>query len=145
MYVHSCCCIYFFEWSSFYSNWFYKFFSKGLTKSWKNKMEKDFPSPSLSWARPTSLLPPPRPRPAFPPFPFLSRRGPAPARPSQRRTPLPFAAADDRAGPRSSVTATWGPAVTPVPYLESGQDTSPSSTPARDPREQSLPRQPLAL
>ena len=113
-------------------------------------MEKDFLSPSLSRAQPTSL---PSPAACFPSFPLsLPCSGPASARPtswprcsSQRRTPLPFATADDRAGPRFSVTARWGPAVRLVSHLESGQDTSPSSTLARVSRELSSFRPILAL
>jgi hypothetical protein len=79
-------------------------FQKGLSKSWKNKKEKDFLSPSLSRARPTSSPPPRGLLSLLPPFSSLLR--PAPARPtlwprrsSQRRTPLPFAAAADKAVP----------------------------------------------
>ena len=96
MYVHSCCCIYFVEWSSFNSNWFYKFFSKGLSKSWKNKKEKISSSPPCLGLGPLLSSP----RGLLSPFPFLSRRGPSAstAQPAPRASSL-LAAAADKADP----------------------------------------------
>jgi hypothetical protein len=84
---------------------------------------------SLTHSRSRHSFPPP-PRGLF--SPFLS---PA-TRPSPRptleqpasRSRLPSAAAADRADPRPWDTDKWDPAVKAVPYLVSGQDSSPNPT-----------------
>ena len=130
MSVHSCCCIYFVEWSSFRSNWFYKFFSKGLSKAGK----KRFPLP-LSISGSAHFFPPLRP--AFPPSPFLflapaqRQRGPLRGQmeqPAPRASSL-LATAADKAVPHPRATTRLGPPVRPVFHLVSEPETSRTAIP----------------
>ena len=91
-------------------------------------MEKNFLSLSLYRARPILFFP----RGLLSPSPFLvfapaqGQLGPprGPGGKPAPRTSSPFAAADDRAGLRSSVTARWDPTVRTAFYLESKPVTS---------------------
>ena len=126
MYVHSCCCLYFVEWSSFNSNWFYQFFSKGLSKSWKNKKGKRFPLP-LSISGSAHFSPPPRP--AFPPSPSLFL---APAQ--RQRGPLrgpDGAVSAARPSPSPLQMTGRARASASLPGRARQSDPSPTSSPAR--------------